>query len=136
MSNVNDQKILELKAQISEKKEKLKKVNKFTPITNCSIEFEGTRLNLRVLGKEVLVPMLIKLNDYKKSAEELNLLSEYNISGYNINDWITDIRARLYNVMYKEEENKLAAMENKLELLLSNEKKVELEINEIENLLK
>lgn len=136
MSNVNDQKILELKAQIAEKKEKLKKVNKFTPLTNCSIDFEGTRLNLRVLTKEVLISMLIKLNTYKKSAEELNLVSDYNISGYNINDWITDIKARLDVVMYKEEENKLVAMESKLELLLSNEKKVELEINEIENLLK
>ena len=36
----------------------------------------------------------------------------------------------------KEEENKLKVLENKLHALLSNEKKVELELNELEESIK
>jgi len=44
---------------------------------------------------------------------------------------LTDIKAKLDFVSRKEEENKRKAMEAKLHQLLSNEKKIELEIDEI-----
>lgn len=43
MSNVNDKKIMELKKQIAEKKTKLEGINRFVPITNCSVEIDGQR---------------------------------------------------------------------------------------------
>ena len=135
MSNVNDAKILELKAQIKEKKAKLKSVKKFSPVTNCSIELDGIRSNLQVLTKELLTSLLVKLNMYRLSISDLGL-SEYNISGFKVEDWITDIRSKLDIIAYREEESKLQELENKLHILLSNDKKVELEINEIESLLK
>lgn len=133
MANVNDQKIMELKKQIEEKKNKIKKSQKFTPITNCSIEVDGQRYNLQVLTKEQLITLLVKLNLYSMSAKDLEL--DYSISRFNVNDWITDVRAKLDFVSRKEEENKLKVMETKLHQLLSNEKKVELEIEEIMSFL-
>lgn len=137
MSNVktNDQKILELKKQIEEKKKALAKSQKFSPITNCSIEIDGQRYNLQVLNKEQLITLLVKLNSYAMSAENLKLLEEYFITGYNVLDWIKDIKAKIAYLSRKEEENKLKAMEYKLNQLLSNEKKVELELNEIASFL-
>lgn len=129
MVNVNDQKIMELKKQIEEKKNKIKKSQKFTPITNCSIEVDGQRYNLQVLTKEQLITLAVKLNSYAMSAKDLEL--DFSISGFEINDWITDVKAKLDFVSRKEEENKLKVMETKLHQLLSNEKKVELEIEEI-----
>ena len=70
------------------------------------------------------------------SAEQLEVLDECNISGYNVSDWITDIKSKLEIVSYKAEENKLKVMETKLHELLSNEKKTELAIDEIEGMLK
>lgn len=136
MTNNNDQKILELKKQIEEKKKKLTKSRKFTPITNCSIEFEGTRHNIQVLGKESVLSLMIRINSYIMSAKELGILDDYQISGYKLTDWIEDLKARYAHITQKEEEQKLKSMESKLDQLLSNEKKVELEIDEIESLLK
>lgn len=136
MSNEkNDAKIIALKEQIAKKKEQLNKAKRFSPVTNCSIEIDAVRSNIQVLSKEQLVLLLIKLNAYRASAKELELLDQCVISGYNIEDWITDIKAKLEVVNYKDEEIKLRAMESKLDRLLSNEKKTELEINEIESLL-
>jgi len=125
----NDSKIMELKKQIEEKKAKLIKSQKFSPITNSSIELDGVRTNIQVLNKEQLTYLLVKLNSYAISAKELEI--DFVISGYHIVDWIADIKSKLDFVSRKEEENKLKVMESKLHQLLSNEKKVELEIDEI-----
>ena len=137
MSNViNDSKIITLKNQISEKRRQIDKIKKFTPITNCSIEVDGIRSNIQVLAKDQLIALVVKLNSYLSSAKELGLLDEYIISGYKAEDWIADIKSKLDIVSRKDEERKLKDMEEKLDRLLSNEKKTELEINEIENMLK
>lgn len=137
MSNKNnDQKILELKKQIEDKKKKISKSQKFSPITNCSIEIDGTRYNIQVLTKEQIISLMVRLNSYAISAKELELLEEYSISGFNVLDWIEDLKAKLDFVSRKEEEQKLKTMESKLDQLLSNEKKVELELGEIESMLK
>jgi len=135
MGNANDTKILELKAQIKEKKNKLKKLKKFVPITNCSIEVDTVRYNLQVLNKEQLITLLVKLNSIRLSVVDLEL-EEYFISGYKIEDWISDIKSRLEILSLKEEENKLLVLENKLHTLLSTDKKVELEIDSIESMIK
>ena len=137
MNNINnDSKIMNLKTQIINKRKQLDSVKKFSPVTNCSIEVDGIRSNIQVLSKERLISLLVKLNSYKISAMELELLEEYIISGYKVEDWITDIKAKLDVVSRKDEELKLKVMEVKLDELLSSDKKTELELNEIENMLK
>ncbi|GAA4879160.1 hypothetical protein GCM10023310_69110 [Paenibacillus vulneris] len=136
MVNNNDQKILELKKQIEEKKSRISKSIKFSPVTNCSIEVDGVRHNIQVLTKEQTILLMVKLNAYAASAKDLGVLDNFAFSGYNVTDWISDLKAKLDFLNRKEEEQKLKAMEGKLDRLLSEDKKVELEINEIESLLK
>lgn len=136
MANQNDQKILELKKQIEEKQKKVKKSQKFSPITNCSIELDGIRHNINVLSKEQITLLLIKLNTYAMSARELELTDQCIISGYNVADWIGDLKSKFEFMSRKEEETKLKAMEVSLDKLLSNDKRVELEIDGIAELLK
>lgn len=131
----NDEKIIKLKAQIEEKRKQLDKVTRFSPVTNCSIEIDNIRYNIQVLSREQLILLMVKLNAYKMSAINLDLINECIISGYNVQDWISDIKSRLDIVSYKAEENKLKSMESKLHELLSNEKKTELAIDEIEKML-
>lgn len=136
MSNVNDKKIMELKQQIAEKKIKLEGISRFVPITNCSLEIDGQRYNIQVLQKEQLIQLMIKVNLYLMSAKDLKLDEDYIISGYKPEEWITDMKAKLDIISKKDEERKLKAMEEKLDKLLSDEKKTELELNDIEAFLK
>jgi hypothetical protein len=136
MANNNDDKILLLKKQIEEKKAKIGKSQRFTPATNCILNFEGNNYNLNVLNtRDQVIPLLVKLNAYAISAEELGLSEQYSISGYNIEDWVEDLKLRLDFIGVKEEVAKLKAMEAKLDQLLSNDKKIELELEEIANSL-
>lgn len=126
----NDETILELKRKIVEKKKELKSSERFVPLTNCSIELDGVRSNIQVLSKEQLTLLLLKLATYKLAMKEM-LLENFNISGFEVNDWIADIKARLAILNRKEEEQKLRQMEQKLHNLLSVDTKVELEIQQI-----
>ena len=73
----------------------------------------------------------MKLNALQLSAIDLGLLDELNISGYNISEWIEDIKNKLEALTVKQEETKLRQMEIRLTQLLSEDKKVELELEEI-----
>jgi len=134
--NVNDEKIMALKFQIQEKKKSLKTKKRFSPLTNCNLELDGVKYNIQVPNKEILTALLVKLNMYRLSIIDLDLEDEYIIYGYSIDEWITDIKLKLEILKYEEEDRKLKRLELQLENLLSNEKKVSLAIDEIEELIK
>lgn len=134
--NKNDDRILELKKQIETKKKAIseKKV-RFIPETNCVLNMDGMTINLNVCSDDALVLLLIRLNSYRMSAVNLGM-SDFEISGYSITTWIKDIKSKLEVSSLKKEEADLKKMESKLNKLLSDDKKTELEIDEIANLLK
>lgn len=136
MAAKNDDRILELKKQIDEKKKLLaeKKV-RFSPETNCILDLDGNKYNLNVCGDDVLTMLMIKLNMYVMSADDLDIPVP-EISGYSVEMWILDIKNKLAASGIKREENALKQMEAKLDKLLSDDKKAELEIDEIAALLK
>lgn len=136
MANKNDERILELRKQIQEKKDKLGKIGRFTAITNCIVEIDGKNINLNVLDKEKLIALAVKLNAYLMSAKALGLAEQYKISNNSVSDWITDIMGKLDILNKKDEEKSLSLMEAKLEKMLSDEKQVELELDAIADLLK
>lgn len=132
----NDDRILELKKQIEKKKEDIadRKV-RFSPETNCILDFGNERYNLNVTTDDVLTLLVIKLNMYNMSADNLEMPHPM-ISGYTTDLWIQDIKNKLAVSGVKREENELKKMEAKLTKLLSDDKKTELEIDEIASLLK
>lgn len=132
----NDDRILELKKQIEAKKKAIyeKKV-RFIPETNCVLNMDGMNINLNVCSDDALVLLLIRLNSYLMSAVDLEM-SDFEISGYSVTDWIKDIKSKLQVSSLKKEEIDLKKMESKLDKLLSDDKKTEIEIDEIANLLK
>ena len=133
--STNDDRVLQLKKIIDEKKENLKSCKKtFLPITNCILDLDGQKYNLNVLQFDELQLLLVKLNIYLTSAVNLNI--SLMISGYSINDWIEDINNKLDVLEFRRKENELKVLENKLNKMLSDEKKTELELDEIAALLK
>ena len=132
----NDDKILTLKKQIETKKAELKKSKKFTPVTNCNLILNDKRYNIHTLNEEnSIMELLVNLNVLKNSAKELNFLDKYKISGYLVSEWIEDLQSKMDNINVKAEEGRLKLMEAKLTKLLSEEKKTELELEEIEKML-
>jgi hypothetical protein len=136
MANKNDERILQLREQIKAKKEKIGKVGRFTAVTNCSLELDGVRINLNVLDKEKLLQLLVKLNSYFLSAKAVGVETQVEYSGYKLDEWITDVSAKLSILNKKDEERQLSVMEAKLEKMLSDEKQVELELDSIADMLK
>lgn len=131
----NDDKILKLKEQIAAKKSEIGKAKRFAPIASCSIELDGVRYNLHAAGAEQLVFLACKLNALAHAADDIGLTGRCVVSGFAVEDWLSDVQAKLAMLAQKDEESKLKAMETKLDKLLSDDKKTELELAEIESLL-
>lgn len=129
----NDERVLQLKEIIDKKKLELKGAKKFTPLTNCILDLEDQKYNLNVLRLNDLQLLLVRLNMYLMSAKDLKINLE--ISGYNIAEWITDIKCKIEIFEYKKKEAELKTLEVKLDKMLSDEKKTELELDEIAALL-
>lgn len=132
----NDDKILELKRQIDTKKKDLasRKV-KFSPETNCILDLDGVKYNLNVVADDELIMLMLRLNIYVISSRDLDLPVPV-VGGYSVDMWISDIKCKLAVSALKKEEIELRKMEAKLDKLLSDDKKTELELDEIAALLK
>lgn len=129
----NDERVLQLKKIIDEKKSELKAVKRFTPLTNCILSLENQNYNLNVLQLDDLKLLLVKLNMYLISAANLDI--ELDISGYSVEDWMTDVKSKMEIFEHKKKESELKILEAKLDKMLSDEKKTELELDEIAALL-
>lgn len=131
----NDDRILELKKQVDNKKKEIAKKNvKFVPETNLIIEINGQKTNINVLSEKDLESLLVILNMYRMSAVDLEL-KDFEISGYKVDQWINDVKAKINMKTLKREETELKELESKLDKLLSDDKKTELELDSIAALL-
>ena len=135
MAAKNDERILELKKQIETKRKLLaEKKIRFSPETTCVIDLDGVKYNLNVCNEDTLILLMIKLNMYVMSASDLGVKTPV-LSGFDVDTWIYDIKNKLVVSACRKEENDLKQMEAKLDKLLSEDKKTELELDEIAALL-
>ncbi len=131
----NDEKILELKKIIEQRKQELGEKKPFAPVTSCSIDLDGTRYNIHTINDlGSLDFLLVKLHALEMSAKDLGV--KINISGFPLEDWLTDLCAKGEALYRKQKEAELKALEKKLDTLLSADKRTELEIDSIADLLK
>ena len=135
MAQKNDDRIMQLKEQIEKKREELaiSNTSRFIPITNCLLVIDKTTYNLHVDSSELL---LIKLNSMRLSAKDLGIdTSKLMISGYSLDNWITDVKNNLSIQNYRTEKKKLDSLEKQLTALLSDDKQTELQIDQLAALL-
>jgi hypothetical protein len=137
MAIKNDERILSLREQIEAKKKTLGKQPRFSPITTCIIDYNGERINLHTMNTvRDIDQFLVCLNMWVMSAENLGVNpADIMMSGFSIVDWMDDLRSKREVVVYQEEAKKLNALNKQLEKLLSDDKKTELEIDAIAELL-
>lgn len=133
----NDEKILTLKKTIEKRKEELGKKEPFAPLTSCSLDFDGTRYNLHAINDmNTLAYIMCKLHALEMAAMDLEIDSSMLVlSGFSVSDWMHDLKAKVSLVKRQTKENELKVFEKKLDALLSADKKTELEIDSIAEML-
>ena len=138
MTVKNDEKILELKQLIEQAKKKYSEQKRFNPETCCIFELDGKRVNLNTIGViDRLNELLIYFNTFRLSAIDLGLSPDiYKVNNFSVTQWMNDINQRIEYVKYKNRLNELEEKEKLLDKLLSEDKKTELELQSIENMLK
>lgn len=135
MAAKNDDRIIDLMKQIEVKKKVLEEKRvRFSPETTCVLDLDGVKYNLNVCSNDTLNLLLLKLNMYVLSARDLKMPIPV-ISGFKVDLWLSDINSKLAVAELKKEEKNLKDMETKLDRLLSNDKKTELELDEIAAML-
>ena len=138
MTVKNDEKILELKQLIEQAKKKYSEQKRFNTETCCIFELDGKRVNINTIGViDRLNELLIYFNTFRLSAIDLGLSPDiYKVNNFSVTQWMNDIHKRIEYVKYKNHLNELQEKEKLLDKLLSEDKKTELELQSIENMLK
>ena len=137
MATKNDERILKLKKQIDEKKKELGKQPRFSPVTTCMYNYQGNRINIHALTSiKDINAMLVYFNMYVMSAEDMGINCEDIVfDGFAVSEWIEDLKSKKTVLEYTAKKEQLTALEKKLDKLLSDDKKTELEIESIADLL-
>ncbi len=130
-----DNTIKTLKNTAISKRKSLGKFKKFIPVTNCQLDLYGSRININVITEETLKYILIILNSYRLSVIDLEIGDDVKISGYTINEWITDVKNRLQYLHNNDTLKQINEVEKTLDGLLSSECKLELKLQDITDLL-
>ena len=138
MVKKNDDRILELKKKIEQERATLKESNsRFQPITSCILEFAGQKYNLNAMSANDLLLLLSLLSVIEqantKIAEEMQIIKPATVNGYLLTEWITDIRKKLDQVLYREKKAKLDKLEKQLTDLLTDETQTKLKVDNLEN---
>jgi hypothetical protein len=133
----NDDKILALKEQIRIKEEAVKGVPFiFKPKTNCVLFMDGIEFNINTLSLDYAKYLLCKLTVLADAYKKLGFDGDFILCQFKIDDWIDDVKSRIEIAKAKEETNKLSAYKKQLDKLLSEDKKTELLLAQMENDLK
>lgn len=133
MSTKNDEMILQLKKKVEEQKTELAKLPRtLQSETSTVFRQDAENLNLRVMSIEQLKLLKVKLHAYTMAAADLEMeQDEVVISGFSIDKWMHDIDMQISVLTRVEKEKKLKETEATLNRMLSDDKRTELELQEL-----
>lgn len=137
MSTKNDEMILQLKKKVEEQKAELAKLPRtLQSETSTVFRTDAENLNLRVMSIEQLKLLKVKLHAYVMSAIDLEIgIDEVIVSGFSIDKWMHDIGMQISVLTRVEKEKKLKETEATLNRMLSDDKRTELELQELAKML-
>lgn len=136
-----DERIAALQEKVAQKKKALKSTEKPNWQTNCMFKWPSNETtNLHTADENQIATiyayLLRRQESFKQALAELELKLEANHNGYPIVAWLEDLKTRLNIVQLSKNKKDLAALEAKLEELMSPEAKRAKALSEIEELLK
>lgn len=134
----NDNKIVQLKKVVAQKRKELGDEPKFRPITTCQFKIDLTfNTNIHALNSvQSLNNALMYLGLYELAAEKAGLSAdEAQINGFSISDWRKDIESKKSLIEYQTKKQELSNLEGKLDGMLSEAQKTAISLDEIAELL-
>jgi len=140
-----DAKVQKLIEEVKKRRASINKTEKSTWITNGSFRcFENSTegsFNLQTVTDEVVLAkalafLINREGAFKEACKRLDTKGNFGWLGYSVADWESDFKTRLAKVRLNSEKKKLAALEKQLESLMSDDLKTDIQLAEIEKLLK
>lgn len=138
-----DEKINKLLKDVETKKAEIKSLENPRYKTNLSLTMEpfSTAINLNVLDIRGLLNIKAHLSALKEQYDKLDtdslgaMYKEFIYSGFTYKEWVNDIDLRIGKILISEKRKHLAALEERLNKIMSPELKARLELEEIEKAL-
>lgn len=88
---------------------------------NKSINIQTCNMNSVII---VMRHLLLNESFHKAALKELNLkITPFEVDGYTIKDWKTDLELRIAKITIKDKKEKLDKLEKKLETVMSEDQK-------------
>ena len=141
----NDVRVQKLIEEVKKRKDSISKTEKATWITNGSFRcFENSTegsFNLQTVTNEVVLAkalafLIDREGSFKEACKRLDVKGSFVWLGYSVSDWESDFKTRLAKVRLNSEKKKLATLEKQLESLMSDDLKTDMQLAEIEKMLK
>lgn len=105
--------------------------------TNCTLEIFGCKKNLHVCNTDDLILLKVQINMLIMSANDMEIHPlDVKISGFSLSDWMADIDAKIEMAKYKKKKSDLDKMKKKLNDLLSEDRRNEIQLDIIESTLR
>lgn len=134
----NDDKIIKLKETIEQKRVELGKEPRFVPVTSCLLKVDfSINTNIHTLNDiNSINNALLVLGLYELAAEKQGISTkEVELNDFTLEDWLNDLKSKKNQLEYRKKKKELDGLETKLTGLMSETKKTELAINDIEKFL-
>jgi len=138
-----DQAVMKLLEKIKEKESKLNLPKKRTQWkTNCTLKHEEHKTtNIQTIRDfsvliDICAALLLVKKNTKEASETLGLVFKNDYLGYPIDDWIYDLKTRVNMLKLEEEKKEIKRLNDRINNLVSEDQRRELELKEIENILK
>jgi len=146
MANTKKEKdalIDQLLAKVAEKKQQIEKIKNPVFKTNLSFPMwmfgNTSRINLNVAEIEILVSLVQYLDTI--IGDTTRLESQYDISfpkhwyGFPLEDWLSDVVLKIKQKQSQTQVTELRTIEAQLKELISEDKKKDIQLNNLRNLL-
>lgn len=135
-TKTNDQVIEAYREKVEAKRAALGNRPSVQYTTNALFPMDGRKLNLNTVGSidhciEVARDIAMQTNAQKQANEWLGTDKVLEIGGYSVEDWISDLKARMAALEWAQGKKELDAADKKLAELLSNEAKTANAISDI-----
>ena len=141
MAKKNDALVGQLLKKVEEKKAQIKKIKNPSFKTNLSLPIDGTnsRINLNVSTPELLFKILVdletRIEKSDKVAEKYDLKFDNKWHGFDLEDWRDDVVLKIKQSQAQRQVAELRLIEKKLEGLMSEDKRTNLELEKLSELL-
>lgn len=143
MAKKNDALVGQLLKKVEEKKTQIKKIKNPDFTTNLSFPTgvlgTNSRVNLNVAAEEDLVSILVFLDSMMEKGKHLAEVHEVDYNnhwhGFKLGDWYRDVVLKIKQKQSQKQVQELRTIEKKLEGLMSEDKRTNIELEKLGNLL-